>query len=236
MMATLCLSLLLKLSSLVATSSAFAPSTGSFTIVGGAGGVQYLPTSYASSFSFWTLEDQQVVKTQGQASCDAQAPQETQSRIRPTLDILIKGGIPSYIMAGLQTNTGPANSRQPNRLAQQWTTFNSLSVEPNVRLNVYRGASDGADERILRISTEKITETIEMLGMMLSDTDSDTMSTGFHVLSFPLDEWTTIDKTDPSAIITCVLTAEPDARELFTLEPSLIEMTATSFLRLESGL
>jgi hypothetical protein len=217
-------SFLLVWSSFV-SSSAFGPHNGSFKIVGAQGGPQYLPASYTTSFSFWSYDGTKILPKSNESAYNG----ELQLKIRPSLDVLIKGGIPSYFMAGLQrTREEPVLP-----LAQQWTTFNSLSVENNLRLLLYQGPGDGTDERLLYITSDQVKSAIEALGMILSKTDSDVFSSGFHVLSFTFGEWATIKSSaSSSSRITCILTAEPSARELFTLDPGLLAMTATSFLQL----
>jgi hypothetical protein len=210
-----CLALLLS------GASAFTPSAHSFTIVGVAGsGVESLPFSYANSFSFWNLDLNGVLSPYQSTSS---------TQIRPTLDVLLKGGIPSYVMAGLDVGT------RSKLLAQQWTTF-SNAVEPNFRLILYQGRADGTDTQLLHVTSGEIRQSIEALGMAMSSMPVE-MEQGFHILSISFWDGQTvhIDDVPKGASLTCILTAEPDARELFILDPGLLEMTATSYLLVDAS-
>jgi hypothetical protein len=62
------------------------------------------------------------------------------------------------------------------------------------------------------------------------------LSQGFHIISVPiLPDWIPISTENGGAedLLTCVLTAEADPREIFTLDEGLLEMTATSFLQVD---
>jgi hypothetical protein len=181
-------------------------------------------------------------------------------QIRPTLHFLMKSGIPAYVMAGIQirdfdsevvvnidgdvdytTATTPTEPTLPNTLlllAQQWTSF-AMLVEPKMRMVVYYGPADGTDERLLIADSETVRGQVEQFGMILSQNDDTASSlelaSGFHLITFLLkDEWTKIFVQDATNLtLTCVLTGEADAREVFTLDKHLIEMTATSLLQVK---
>jgi len=275
----------------------------SYKIVGvpGGTGTQLLPASYVSSFSWWTFCRNRLVPVRTSAvvttakndvdgdSTGSFLGRSSRGvvRIRPALDVLVKGGVPSYVMAGLQCSTfggneqgdatepesspaAPTETTQEGAavpallllLAEQWTTF-ATAVEPNFRLAVYRGIADGADARLAFVDSSTVRGTVERLGVLLSESgdrkgkggDSDglseiensaVLSDGFHIVSVPLaEEWISVVEEEEEEeeeeegggngsggdILTCFLTAEADIRELFTLDESLVEMTATSFLK-----
>lgn len=190
---------------------------GVYKIVGIPGtGTQHLPESYVKTFARW-----QLTPSHGLVPATLEPLPLQHKQVRPSLNFLIKGGTPAYIMAGLQIST---TGQQV--LAQQWTTFRT-AVEPNFRLVVYQGNADGADERILLVDSQRLRSMVEQLGMALSMANTTAViADAFHVVSMPLD-WIPVEKDDT---VTCVLTAENDAREVFTLDQDLVEMTATSLL------
>lgn len=123
-------------------------------------------------------------------------------------------------------------------LARQWTAF-SLAVEPNFRLQAFVTDDDEdsieldlfrSDEPALRFKSA-----MNLLGMTLSQIDEDSpLSQGFHIVSIPLStKWTQLPPPDRGPyILTCVATAEPEAKELLTMDPTLTEMTGSSILDL----
>lgn len=155
--------------------------------------------------------------------------------VKPTMDFLIKSGQPSYVMAGLEVST-----MDSPLLAQQWVSF-ATSVEPNFRLLLFQGASDGTDDRLAVVHAQDIRLAVERLGRVLSQSDDADLFQGFHIVSVPLvEDWiplSVLDLSQPEGqdrdniVVSCMLTAEPDAREIFTLDEYLVEMTATSLLQ-----
>jgi hypothetical protein len=161
---------------------------------------------------------------------DCHLPLVGSVEVRPTVDFLIKGGIPAYFMVGLEAKKVEVVCPL---LAQQWTTF-GMAVEPNMRLLVYVGAGDGTDERLAHFGRDSVQEVLERLGVLLSDTATDDFATGFHIVSLPIsNDWITLSSAHQHDSLTCFATAEPDARELFTIDDNLLEMTATSMLQLK---
>lgn len=209
---------------------------GGFRIVGIPGtGTQFLPESYVSTFGRFQVEKSLLVRRVCRQG--GYAPFVPGSIIRPTLDILVKNGILSYVMVGVEEKDNPACPP----LAQQWTTF-ELVMEPNFRVEVFLGARDGKDEQIMQVETIQIQSALQEFGMILAET-SQAISEGFHVISIPLaDKWTQIGDVDDvvvddtnngdAKIITFLASAEPDARELLTLDSSLVEMTASSVMQM----
>lgn len=272
------------------TNRASLSSTPSFyKIVGVSGGTQHLPASYVQSFQQWRLSyvDEQdnnkqslhkIDFTKRHLSDSALSPVET--LIQPTLDVLLKGGVPAYLLAGLEVAIASRNSSTGSSdwststgtstthiLAQQWTSF-SMAVDPHLRLMLYQGPADGTDERLALVTTVNIKAAIERFGQMLSRASSSSsssnrgeeeelvdLSNGFHIVSIPLAtttglSWIPFHVTEPghttsmseadacsnqNLFLTCFLTAEPDPRELFQIDPELLEMTATSFLQINSN-
>jgi hypothetical protein len=202
---------------------------GGFRIVGIPGaGTQFLPESYASTFGRFQVEKNMLVP---RACQGGYAPFVPGSIIRPTLDILVKNGILTYVMVGVEEKDNPACPP----LAQQWTTF-ELVMEPNFSVEVFWGARDGKDELIMQVETIQIQSILQEFGMILSET-SQAISKGFHIISIPLAEkWTqvgddVVDANGDAKIMTFLASAEPDARELLTLDSSLVEMTASSVMQ-----
>ncbi|GAX14487.1 hypothetical protein FisN_11Hu052 [Fistulifera solaris] len=212
-----------------------APKSTSFRIVGDfRTGTQYLPTSYALRFVRWELDrESHLIRTDDQ-------PFTSQSSdgvyIRPTMDFVLKGGVPAYCMVGLQTISSRSNagSLHSSTIAQQWLPFDMI-VEPNMRLLVFRGEGDGTDERLALFGPDDVGMTLQRLGVALSmeSEHSEQLNQGFHIVSIPInDEWISVTKDEGSfPTTTCMVTAEPEPRELLTLDDSLLELTATSLLQ-----
>jgi hypothetical protein len=208
---------------------------GGFRIVGIPGaGTQFLPESHVSTFGRFHVEKSQLVPHACQSG--GYSPFVPGSIIRPTLDILVKNGLLSYVMVGVEEKDNPACPP----LAQQWTTF-ELVMEPNFRVEVFWGARDGKDEKIMQVETIHIQALLQDFGMILAESSqaASSISKGFHIISIPLaDNWTQVGDYDvvdanngDAKIMTFLATAEPDARELLTLDSSLVEMTASSVMQ-----
>jgi hypothetical protein len=202
---------------------------GGFRIVGIPGaGTQFLPESYVSTFGRFQVDKNMFVP---RACQGGYAPFVPGSIIRPTLDILVKNGILAYVMVGVEEKDNPACPP----LAQQWTTF-ELVMEPTFRVEVFWGARDGKDEQIMKVETIQIQSLLQEFGIILSET-SQAISKGFHIISIPLaDIWTqvgddVVDANGNARIMTFLASAEPDARELLTLDSSIVEMTASSVMQ-----
>ena len=221
---------------------------GFYKIVGVSGtGTQNLPESYVrSSFQRWTastpssssdgkIEPSVIEGSLVESVIRGTTASTASIQVRPTLDFVVQSGRPTYSMAGLQIILDENKVVVSQKIAYQWTTFDA-TVFPNFRVLLYAGQSDGTDERLSFAGETNVKEALEKLGRILSKPDTMTsFESGFHILSIPLlDSWTELDlsKTTPY-FITCVATAEPDARELFTLDESLVEMTASSVLQIE---
>lgn len=219
-------------------SFALSLSTRTVRIVGVPGtGTQYLPEPYVRTFVRWTLNSERKLIPNGVA-CNL--PLVGPIRVRPTIDFLIKGGVPSYFMVGLEVGEvhGDTNEDEESQactlLAEQWTTF-SNAIEPGMRVLVYLGSGDGTDERIAFYGSNEVQNVLEVLAVSLSEATSDDIQSGFHIVSVPLStDWIQSIPLSYSRI-TCFATSEPDARVLFTLDSTLLEMTATSVLQVHTG-
>lgn len=181
-------------------------------------------------------------------------------QVRSTLDVILQRGSPAYVAGGMHVRVPPevsANgaewrnyglSSQP--LARQWTTF-GFAVEPNFRVETFlgRGSSSEPDWEYLSTfdaipkeksnnsgSSKCMRNAIETLGIFLSGLDETSpLSQGFHVLSIPVDKgWIDLPALDqePYALVS-LATAEPDAKELLTMDSDIVTMTATSILAVE---
>jgi hypothetical protein len=204
----------------------------SIKIVGIPGtGTQLLPESYVQSFNRWNLDDDGNL-SKGQGKCDVSGISSS-SLIRPTLDFLVKGGIPVYVMGGLEVRDNADDPTSRPLLAQQWTTF-AIAVEPNFRVSVFAGPGDGTDELLAHAGNESVKAILERLAFLLSQsTSADDFTDGFHIVSIPAGtDWIKIS-SDEIQTLTCVSTAEQDDREALTLDEGLLEMTATSVLQVD---
>ena len=207
-------------------------------IVGLPGGrTQSLPTSYVYSFSRWQVLDDHGAIEEGATgfSGTSLTLRWTEGlKMRPTLDILFKSGVPSYVMVGMQIYLGDTIIASP--LARQWTTF-EFAGEPNFRIEAFQ--QEGDDVVALRFCSEpakQLKKALQMFGFVSSNLNDETISimSGFHILSIPLQvPWTTISQPlKESYVVSCVATAEPDAETLLTMDQVLLEMTSSSILDL----
>jgi hypothetical protein len=203
------------------------------SIVGLPGGVtQSLPISYVQSFQRWVVEGGKVLSR----VCDSKISEiewQATMEIRPTFDVLIKSGVPSYAMAGLQVR---GNTQESCPLARQWTTL-SFAVEPNFRVEVFTGNCDDGNAAldVGGNPTESMKNALEVFGIVLSQLgESSSLSEGFHIVSIPLEnDWKPLPPPVKGPyMLTCLATAEPEAEELLTMDPGLVEMTASSIMEL----
>jgi len=244
------------------------------------GGTQSFPASYVKTFPRWKIdaqenrlvpiskEDKDDSSPADAPSCDAANSSADKISVMPTLNFLIKGGMPAYVMAGMSVGStddyydgaSATNFANINHLAQQWTTFSMIS-EPNFRMEIFLGPNDGTDERLGMVSAKAVKAGVEQLGQALANTEDDRLSTDFHIVTIPMklvmdsarsdsnaaarrmqekmkqqqqqqsnEKTDYTDSTKMPLILTCMATAEPDARGLLTLENPLVELTATSKL------
>jgi hypothetical protein len=154
-------------------------------------------------------------------------------QVRPTFDVLIKTGIPSYVMAGLQVRR---HEKEFCPLARQWTTF-SFAVEPNFRVEAFTSLGDDQNAALEfgGNPAERMKNAMELFGIMFSQLGEDSsLNESFHIVSIPMEnEWTTLPSPEKGPyILTCLATAEPKAEELLTMDPGLAEMTASSIMEL----
>lgn len=186
----------------------------SYKIIGIQGtGTQLLPRSYVdTSFQQWTLDNDGriIVHTQAVAAW------------QPTLGVVIKSGVAAYVLIGLRSN------QQDWHLAHQWMSMSTM-VEPNMRAVVYAGEANGVDDRIARMDAEQVRSALEVFGQASAECNA--LAQGFHIVHVPLGEPLLLPTS--ATTLSLVLTAEPDARELFTIDEGLVEMTASSVLHVD---
>lgn len=182
-------------------------------------------------------------------------------QVRSTIEILFQSGSPAYASGGLEVRVPPKSSAdgiewknhglnsQP--LARQWTAFNFV-VEPNFRVESFIGrrVEEGSaepewEEISAGEASEQMRKALETLGIFLSGIDDTSpLATGFHIVSIPTEvEWTDLPeltedpKSDDGKMETYALialgTAEPDSKELLTMESDLVAMTASSILAVQ---
>lgn len=223
----------------VSSATAFAgPSSRHVNIVGITGGqTQSLPIGYVQGFSRWKIDDyDNVIRDDCQISeVSPTLPWRPSLKIRPALEILVRNGVPSYIMAGCQLQDGEMTRIYP--LARQWTTF-EFAVEPNFRIEVYEesGSSDTVEWKFGDNPAGQMQEALNLFGIVSSSIDDDSeLLSGFHILSLPFEvDWTDVpEPTEESYKVVCVATAEPDGGELLEIDSGLQEMTASSILEID---
>jgi len=256
---------------------------------GGAG--QSLPAQYVKSFQRWNIHSTDETDSSKQkinavlvpgtdkGSSSFVNPTSTlelwwpsdikKLQVRPSLDVLLQNGIPSYVFAGLEVRVPPVAAADGKEwrnygmnsqpLAEQWTSFTSLS-EPGFGVECYLGlkSSSGNEDNDglwewtnlgARSSCEekaKKTQTVlQTIGLFLSSMDvASKLSTGFHVLSFPLSKkWLELPalpemkidnkRNSPVCKIICFATAEQDMKDLLNMDESLLSMTGTSYVNVD---
>ena len=224
----------------------------------GMGATQYLPKSYVKSFPRWYVR----VKASGTIVPEEMKDKEVSLSsstitMQPSLDILLQNGVPKYAMAGLQFHSEADDCGVSSPfIASQWINFANV-VEPSFRVVLFVGSGDGTDDVLLvQANPSVIQEALGRLGNLLVADGVASVSTGFHILSFPLqfrkrDEnsgeeavsWVDDQDRLPLSLLkqnlssdgmaTVLATGEQDAREVMTLlDSQLVEMTVTSSLQI----
>jgi hypothetical protein len=126
-------------------------------------------------------------------------------RVLPSLDFVVKRGVPAYVLVGLQSIAAKRQDGQSPvqtlahlprvHYAQQWMTFDSSFVnDPSFRIVVYYGSGDGTDDRLATYGSETVQDQLQQLGRLISG-DATTLSPdspgaisledGFHIVSVP---------------------------------------------------
>ena len=86
-------------------------------------------------------------------------------------------------------------------------------------------------------AAQRTSDALESLGVFLSGIDDTSpLSNGFHLVSFPLtDDWVELPriKNERGYKLLCVATAEPDAEKLIEMDEGLVQMTATSVMKVD---
>lgn len=213
------------------------------TIVGLPDGqTQSLPTSYVQSFPRWVVGvDGELMRAEQRESFNLAARIPSVGlQLRPTLDVLLKNGVPTYVMVGIEIfqdlKNGDANNLilREYPLARQWTTF-QFTVEPNFRVELLLNGKTDSKYVTAGSSVKQFQNALQRFGVVLSSSmNDDKVMDGIHIVSLPLmnkDSWTRIDDSSSMpTTVTCLATAEPDAETVATLDEGLLEMTASSIL------
>ena len=222
------------------TANAFGGATTDIKIVGLPGGAeQSLPAQYVKSIKRWNIQlpkneiDGPTTATlmpgTDHSSNDSFVDPSTTThlwwpadiaklQVRPTFDVLLQRGSPTYAFAGLNVRVPPEAASnnvewrnyglnsQP--LARQWTTF-SFAVDPAFRVECFVGRKEvddaedewewnklGDDDSPVRVEVGRMQSAIESLGIFLSSLDeSSALSEGFNIISCPLsDTWVDLQK------------------------------------------
>lgn len=206
------------------------------TIVGLPGGqTQSLPTSYVQSFPRWVVTaDGELLRAEQRKSFSlvARIP-SVGLQLRPTLDVLLKNGVPTYVMVGIEIfqylRNGDAIILREYPLARQWTTF-QFTVEPNFRVELLLNGKQADSKYDGGSSVKQFQNALQRFGVVLSSMDDNVMD-DIHIVSMPLyQDWTHILDSSMPTTVTCLATAEPDAETVATLDEGLLQMTASSIL------
>lgn len=227
---------------------------------------QHLPEAYVQSLARWLVvpnedgNDAQGDYTLREMKRSPSSPSQ-QAIVRdqpwslqPSLDVLFRNGVPSYVMAGvfLQSSSRSSSVVAPFT-AFQWTTF-ANAVEPTFRILLYTGSGDGSDDVLwAQADPAALQQALGQLGVLLAEQGAAaSLASGFQIVSFPLSftvqsALSAAEKEEESGFplsslvqhltgedppfLTVLATAETDAREVLTLDPSLAEMTISSLLQ-----
>lgn len=228
-----------------------------YKVVGLAGGPQYLPASYVKTFSRWQMDAATgrfvptAASTASEKACAADASNvknEDTLHIQPTINfVLQRGGVPTYLLAGLWVHGSPSSSAMQETtmmsstdhhyLAQQWTTF-AAAAEPNFRMEVFLG-DRSEDRRLGVVDAVQMQQAIERLGTALATSHEEKLTVGFHLVSIPLKMMEMVDLDlargkGGTMMLTCLATAEPNGLQVLKLDPTSLEQTATSKLEVEA--
>ena len=131
----------------------------------GMGVTQSLPTSYVRTFGRWSVDGRYDgdeggtiarLHTEGDetfvdptSTSELWWPSDIRSlQVRPAFDVLLRGGVPSYAMAGLNVRVPPTASKDSSEwrnyglcsqpLASQWMPF-GMAVDPDFRIECFFG-------------------------------------------------------------------------------------------------
>jgi hypothetical protein len=207
-----------------------------YKIVGVLGGTQHLPASYVDTFSRWRIDDSDQIIPVSSEECALDKESSTTIRMQPTINFLLKSGVPSYMFVGLQVEEGKA--MQINHFAQQWTTFDT-AAEPNFRVELFMSQPDGKTvQRLGVVDAKRINQAVEQLGKALSTTGVEDLASGFHIVEFPLKmDMEVLEMArgkGGTMMLTCLATSEPDASRLLRIADKELEKTAASKLQVDA--
>ncbi|KAL7522687.1 hypothetical protein ACHAWX_007374 [Stephanocyclus meneghinianus] len=178
----------------------------------------------------------------------------TTLQTRPTLNVLFKGGILSYVSMGLDVRVPHVDegddggvvtswrnyglNSQP--IARQWTTLsiameNMFHVEGFLLRSGTEGEEDGGRETLFpSLNVEPV---LGKVANFIAQMDPlSPLAEGFHIVSFPMMKtWVDLPQendggADTSYKIVCLATSEPFASKLLDLDEGLLEMSSTSVL------
>jgi hypothetical protein len=224
---------------------------------------QHLPEAYVQSLARWLVVEQQGDYTLREMKRSPSSPSQQAIvsdaivrdqpwSLQPSLDVLFRNGVPSYVMAGvfLQSSSRSSSVVAPFT-AFQWTTF-ANAVEPTFRILLYKGSGDGSDDLLwAQADPAALQQALGQLGVLLAEQGAAaSLASGFQIVSCPLlfTVKSALSATEEEAglplsslvqhltgedppFLTVLATAETDAREVLTLDPSLAEMTISSLLQ-----
>jgi hypothetical protein len=153
-------------------------------------------------------------------------------QVRPAVEFLIKGGVPTYVLAALQFRDADGSPPKTCPLARQWTTF-SFAAEPQFRVEVFEQQHDGTavEWKFGNNPAADMQEALQLFGIVTSQLEQDSpLLEGFNILSVPLAaQWAAVpEPLHESYEVSCLATAEPNAEELLKLQLDLLEITASS--------
>ncbi len=261
--------------------------TGNIKIVGGHYAGQMLPGSYVNSFPRWTVErtpNQSIAVARLLGSGSDQPPNDfvdptsneelwwpadlEKLQVRPSLEILLKDTVPSYVLAGLEVRV-PSDSSMDGKawqnfgmnsqpLASQWSGF-EIAAERGFRVEAFYGrkaededapidwkdieaASDddgSCDSGIKKqLAKEGTKQAMELLGILVGSIDEESpLADGMHILSIPItDKWVDLPQNDSennTYNLVSLGTAESDGKELLNMGDDMLQMSASSVLKVD---
>lgn len=174
---------------------------------------------------------------------------------RPTLNVLFKSGVLSYVSMGLdvrvphkepsgEITTWRNYGLRSQPIARQWTTLDIameklFHVEGFIMHNTLEGQKKKHEPLFDTIYAAPI---LEQVANFIAQIDQDSpLVNGFHVVSFPMSKiWVELhspkesdaEAKEPTVAykLACFATSEPFASKLLHFDESMLEMSSTSVL------
>lgn len=215
-----------------------------YKIVGTPNGrTEYLPASYAKSFPRWQVsKGGELIPISTEEECNLnEAEKSTTISIQPTINFLLRKGVPTYLFVGLWASDekSPHITSKTHHWAQQWTAFDQ-ATKSNFHVEVWMGPGNGStDRRLGLVEAQPVKDAVEQLGIILATTQEQDLAEGYQILSIPLkmdtkEEWDMDRSKGGLMMLTSVATGEADVGQLLSLDKSDLEQTGASRLQVEA--